>query len=416
MVGLLERLHSLAGLAGLIGLAWLLSEHRRSFPLRFVAVCVGLQTLLALLILNIDPLWRAVAALNYLVAALQRAARAGSAFIFRYLGGAPLPFDPKAGTGALIIAFEILPIVIVTAAVASLLWHWRVLPWIVTGLSRLLARSLGIGGAPALGVASTLFFGVVEAPLFVRAYLATVSRAELFAIMVAGLSTISGVVLVLYASLLGGVISAPAGHLITASLMSLPAGLAIARVMVPGGLDTPVDPDQPSVRYHGSLDAITRGTLDGLTLYLGIIAILITIFAFVNLADQLLAFLPPVNGEPVTLTRLMGWLFTPLVLLFGIAPQDAPAAGGLMGTKAVLNEFVAYQRFAAADLSPRSQLIMIYALCGFANLASIGMITATMATLAPTRRGDLSSLGLKAWAAGNLATGMTGAVAGLTRL
>lgn len=406
-------MQSSLGLLFLLGLAWAVSENRRAVPWRLVGLCLAVQVALALIILRIRLVWQAVAALGAPVAALERASRAGSSYIFGYLGGAPVPFDVKQGVSALVIAFDILPIVIVTTAVAALLWHWRVLPLIVTGLSKALSKSLGIGGAPALGVASTFFFGVVEAPPFIRAYLTRMSRAELFLIMTAGLATISGVVLVLYANLLADTFPSPVGHLITASLMSLPAAVALAQILVPGPLQTD-DTGGETLTYAGSIDAVIQGSVDGLKLFWAIIAILIVIFALVHLSDQILAFLPQVGGQPVTVARLFGWVFTPLVLLFGIPWSEAAAAGELMGIKAILNEFVAYQAFGAADLSPRSQLIMAYALCGFANLASIGMLTATLAALAPGRRAEIAGLGVKAWVAGNLATGMTGTVAGLT--
>lgn len=406
-------IQNLMGIAILLAFGWGLSEARRSVRWRLVFGCLGVQLILVLLILSVPPVWRAIAALGAPVQALERAARAGSSFLFGYLGGAPLPFDLKTGSSSLVIAFEILPIVIVTAAVAALLWHWRVLGWLVNGLSYFLRRGLGLGGAPALGVASTLFFGVVEAPLFIRAYVGRMSRAELFLVMVAGLATLSGVVLVLYASLLRDVYPAPTGHLITASLMSLPAAVLFAQLLVPGPLDSADDQARRNLRYAGTLDAIVRGTLDGMALFLNIIAILIVIFALVNLVDQILALLPVIGGEPVTLTRLFGWIFMPLVWLFGVPWAEASQAGALMGTKAILNEFVAYQDFAAAELSPRSQLIMTYALAGFANLASVGMLTAALGSMALDRRGEIAGLGLKAWVAGNLATGLTGAIAGL---
>ena len=404
------------GLGILVALAWLLSEDRRRFSWRWVVGAVGLQIALAFVFLNVPVLWRGLARVGAGVAALDRASRAGSSYMFGYLGGAPLPFEPIGGIRPLVIAFEILPIIIVTAALAALLWHWRVLPTLIRAFSWLLQRGLGIGGAVGLGTAANLFLGVVESPLVLRAYLTQMSRAELFMVMTAGLATVSGVVLVLYATLIEPVIANATAHILTASLISLPAALLFARVMVPGESHTGAEDFDRTIAYAGSMDAITRGTRDGLDVFLNVMAMLIVLFAFVHLSNEILALLPAVGGEALTLQRLFGWAFAPVVLLFGIPWSEAQTAGQLMGTKAILNEFIAYQQLAALEpnaLSPRSALIMTYAMCGFANLGSIGLQIATFSTLAPTRRAEVAALGAKAWLAGNLATGATGAVAAL---
>lgn len=304
-----------------------------------------------------------------------------------------------------------------TSALAALLWHWRIIPTVIRWLSKALRTSLGISGGAGLGTAANLFFGVVEAPLFIRGVLARLSRADLFLVMTAGLSTVSGVVLVLYATVLEPVVSGATGHIVTASVVSLPAAVLIARILVPAQHTEVNDTeDVSSLTYDGSLDAVVQGTMDGMKLYLAIIAVLVVVFAFVSLGNQILAAFPVVNGEHLSINRIFGWLFAPVVVLFGVTPSDALAAGQLMGTKAILNEFVAYQQLvdlAPGTLSPRSTLIMTYALCGFANLASVGMLVSAIGTLAPNQREAALALGMKAWLAGNLATGMTGAVAGL---
>jgi len=413
-------LHSLTGLVALIGLTWLMSEDRNKVSWRWVGGAVSIQVILAAIVLNIPIVWSALGLLSTGVAALDQAARDGAAFVFGYAGGGPAPFPvPRDGT-SVIVAFQILPIVIVTSALAALLWHWRVLPTLITWLSRGLHKSLGISGGAGLGTAANLFFGVVEAPLFIRGVLARLSRADLFLVMTAGLSTVSGVVLVLYATILEPVLSGATGHIVTASVISLPAAVLIARILVPSQQPEAGEVDETSaLSYESSLDAVVQGTMDGMKLYLAIIAVLIVVFAFVSLGDQILSVFPATNGEALTVNRIFSWIFAPVVLLFGVSPADALAAGQLMGTKAVLNEFVAYQQLAALDpntLSPRSVLIMTYALCGFANLASVGMLVSSIGTLAPNQRTAALALGMKAWLAGNLATGMTGAVVGLVVL
>lgn len=410
------QLQPLLGILVLVAIGWALSEDRRAFNPRWTAGALAIQIVIALVLLKVPPLWQGLAALGEGVAALERASRAGSAYMFGYLGGAPLPFEPLEGRSTLIIAFEILPIVIVTAALSALLWHWRVLSAIIRGMSWALQKSLGIGGAAGLGTAANFFLGVVESPLLLRAWIRELSRAELFMVMTAGLATVSGVVLVLYATLIEPVVPGATGHILTASLLSLPAALLFARLMVPGPSTTGAEDFDRSISYTSSLDALTRGTEDGLKVFLSVMAMLIVVLALVHLVDSALGLLPEAGGTALTLDRITGWLFAPLVWLFGIPWAEAGTAGSLMGTKAVLNEFIAYQRLAALEpgaLSPRSAMIMTYAMCGFANLASVGLQIATFATLAPERRAEVAGLGLKAWLAGNLATGTTGAVAAL---
>jgi concentrative nucleoside transporter, CNT family len=410
-------IQSFLGLAGLIGLAWLISENRKAVPFRWVGLALVAQIALALVILKVPFVWAAISFLSRGVTALDEAARTGAAFVFGYAGGGASPFPIPGDGTSVIVAFQILPVVIVTSALAALLWHWRVLPTIIRWLSGSLQKTLGIGGGAGLGTAANLFFGVVESPLFIRGILDKLNRAELFMVMTAGLATVSGVVLVLYATILEPVLPGATSHIVTASLISLPAALLIARVMVPGSLsNADLDKDLADLSYDSSLDAVVQGTMDGMKLYLAIIAILIVVFAFVSLGDQFLTLFPEVAGSALTIDRLFGWVFAPIVLLFGIPPSEALAAGQLMGTKAILNEFVAYQALAALDptaLSPRSTLIMTYALCGFANLASVGMLVSVIGTLAPKVRSTALELGIKAWVAGNLATGMTGTVIGL---
>ncbi|MEM6586299.1 MAG: nucleoside transporter C-terminal domain-containing protein, partial [Pseudomonadota bacterium] len=351
---------------------------------------------------------------------IESATREGSSYMFGYLGGAPLPFELKEGfETTTIIAFQILPLVIVFSALAALLWHWGVLRAAVNGLSFLLRRTLGVSGVVGLAGGANMFLGVVESPLTIRAYFDRVSRAELFQIMVLAMSTISGAVLVLYASTLKSTLDNPVGHMIAASLVSLPAALLIAKLMVPGAPEdeaTAAEEGETGLKYDSSIDAIVKGTMDGMQLFLAVIAIIIVVFALVALADAALGLLPIVGDDPLTLKRIFGWLFAPLMWLIGVPWGDAATAGGLMGTKAILNEYVAYLELAALEegaLGERSQLITTYALCGFANLASVGLLVSTIGTLCPERRAEAANLGIKSWIAGNIATAMTGAWVGL---
>lgn len=418
---LFDQLRGVIGLAVLVALAWAFSEDRRSHPgWRWMAGALALQGVLALLIVRVPFVWEIVGLANNAVSAVEQATLKGSSYMFGYLGGAPLPFALAEGEQPpLIIAFQILPLVIVFSALAALLWHWGVLRWLVNGLSFLLRRSLGVSGVVGLSGGANMFLGVVESPLVVRAYFDRMTRAELFQVMVLAMATISGAILILYATTLRDTVPDAVGHMISASLISLPAALLIARLMVPGSADdakTAVAKDEPGLKYESSIDAIVKGTMDGMALFLAVIAVIIVVFALVALADQVLALLPLIEGEAVSLKRLFGWLFAPFMWLLGIPWAEAQAAGGLMGTKAILNEYVAYLELAAlpdGTFSPRSLLIVTYALCGVANLASVGLLVSTIGTLCPERRAEAAGLGMKSWLAGNLASAMTGAWIGL---
>jgi CNT family concentrative nucleoside transporter len=290
----------------------------------------------------------------------------------------------------------------------------------VRAFAWVLRRTLGIGGALGLGAAANVFVGMVEAPLLIKPYLGSMSRAALFALMSTGMATIAGTVMVLYATLIGDTVPAAMGHILTASLVNAPAALVIAHILVPqalaGSAGEPAD-DLPRLTpdHAGAMDAVTRGTLDAIPLLLNIMAMLIVMVALVSLGNELLGLLPPLGGAPLTLERLLGWAFAPVVWLIGIPWQEAAVAGRLMGIKTVLNELLAYVRLAelpVATLSERSRLVMTYALCGFANLGSLGIMIGGLGALAPARRSEVTALGLRSILAGTLATLMTGALAG----
>ena len=419
---LATRFQGLLGIALLLLAAWALSENRALRPgWRWIAGAVALQFALALTIVRVPVVWSVIGLANDGVRAIERATLVGSSYMFGYLGGAELPFALKDGADApLVIAFQILPLVIVFSALAALLWHWRVLQAAVRGISWALRKTLGVSGVVGLAGGANLFLGVVESPLVVRAYFDRMRRAELFAIMVLAMSTISGAILVLYATTLRATVPDAVGHMISASLISLPAAVLLARLMVPGKSDTgaaaAIDGDEPGLAYDNSFDAIVKGTMDGMQLFLAVVAIIIVVFAFVALTDQMLAALPQVAGEALSLKLLFGWVFAPIMWAIGVPWAQAADAGALMGTKAVLNEYVAYLELAALPpdtFGAKGQLVTTYALCGVANLASVGLIISTIGTLSPARRAEVAGLGMKSWFAGNAATLMTGAVIGI---
>jgi CNT family concentrative nucleoside transporter len=409
-------LQSALGFAVLVLIAWLLSEDRRAVSWRIVLSGALLQIVLAAALLKL-PLFRDLfLALNELLSALERATQEGTRFVFGFLGGGPQPYAERPGASSFVLAFRALPLILVVSALSALLFHWRVLPAIVRAFAAVLEKAMGVGGAVGLSTAANIFVGMVEAPLFVRPYLKEMSRGELFIVMTGGMAGIAGTVMALYAAILGPVLPDAMGHILSASIISAPAAILIAAVMVPPrGAPTSgrLVPPQPA---RSSMDAVTRGTLDGLQLLLAIVAMLIVLIALVTLVNLALGLLPHWGGAQVTLQRVLGYGMAPFVWLAGVPAAEAVTAGALMGTKTVLNEFIAYVDMAqlpADALSARSRLIMTYCLCGFANFGSLGILIGGMASMVPERRDEIVALGLRSIVAGTLATLMAGAVVGM---
>lgn len=410
------RLQCFAGLLAILAIAWALSEKRRKTPLRLIVTGVVSQIVLGMILLKLPLFRKLFLGLNHLVLALERATAAGTGMVFGYLGGGPLPFEAAEPGNLFILAFRALPLVLVISALSALLFYWRILPLIVRGFAWCLTRTLGVGGAEGLGVAGNVFVGMVEAPLFIRPYLDLMTRSELFTLMTAGMATIAGTVMVLYASILGTVIPDVMGHILTASIISVPAAVTIAKIMIPETGSVTGGRLSVEEEAHNSMDAITRGTLQGVQLLINIVAMLVVLVALVHLVNILLTLLPDWKGSEITLQRIFGLITAPLVWLIGIPWPEAATAGSLLATKTILNEFVAYLDLSALPegaLSERSKLIMTYAMCGFANPGSLGIMIGGLGTMAPQRRGEIVSLGLRSIAAGTLATCMTGAVVGL---
>jgi CNT family concentrative nucleoside transporter len=395
-------------------IAWGLSEDRRSVAWRPVAAGMVLTLGLGVVLLKAPFVQQAFLALNDLLGALEKATRDGTSFVFGFLGGAPLPYPESYPGASFVLAFRALPLVVVVSALSALLFYWRVLPWIVKGLSFALEKTMGVGGAIGLSSAANVFVGMVEAPLIVKPYIRDMSRSELFILMSCGMATVAGTVMALYASILSKVIPDALGHILVASIISTPAAIAISVLMVPGKGTT--EGKLVPQTATSSMDAVTRGTVDGVQLLINIVAMLLVLVALVSLANQILSLLPEVWGGPVTLQRVLGILMAPLVWIMGIPWSEATAAGALMGTKTVLNELLAYidlAKLPAGTLSPRSSLMMTYALCGFANFGSLGIMIGGLATMAPERRDEIVSLGGKTIVSGTLATCVAGSVVGI---
>ncbi|WP_319778052.1 nucleoside transporter C-terminal domain-containing protein [Maridesulfovibrio sp.] len=410
-------IQSLAGLLGLIFIAWLFSESRKDLSMKNILSGLILQFGVAVLMLKVPFFSDLVMYLNHAVDALQQATQAGTSFVFGYLGGAPLPFTENSPGASWTLAFRALPLILVVSALSALLFYWRVIPVVVKFFSLALQKTMDIGGALGLGVASNIFVGMVEAPIIIGPYVKSMSRSELMTLMISGMATISGTVLVLYASILNPVLPGAIGHILTASIISAPAAILISRVMVPEHKNHQGE-DGLNIKSNASssMDAMVKGTSDGVTLLINVVAMLLVLVALVALINQVLAFLPDIFGEQLTLQRILGFIMWPVVWLMGIPASEAYTASSLMGTKTILNEFLAYLQMAGlpeGTLSPRSTIIMTYAMCGFANLGSLGILIGGLITIAPSRKDEIVDLGSKSVIGGTLATCMTGAIVGL---
>ncbi len=412
----MNLLHGFFGVGCLLALAFAMSEDRRAIPFRVVAAGVSLQIALAVLLLKFPPARAIMTTLAGAVGALDHATEAGTSFVFGYLGGAALPFEPNGKGSTLVLAFHVFPLILVICALASLLFHWGVMQKVVGAMAFALRRTVGVGGALGTGAAVNFFVGMVEAPILIRPYLAKMPRGELFALMSAGMAGISGTVMVIYGRILLPVMPDAFGHILTAALISAPAAIAVAAIMTPFA----PNPDaEGAIVIHdpplNSLEAISRGTTDGIVILANIVAHLIVLLALVALFNSVLSALPDIFGAPLTLQRLFSWVFRPVAFLIGVDGPDLDIAARLLGTKTALNEFIAYLDLAnlpEGAISARSKLILLYALCGFANFGSVGILVGGVSAMAPERKHDVVALGLKALISGTIASLMGGALIG----
>jgi CNT family concentrative nucleoside transporter len=409
-------IQSIAGLVVFVVLALAMSENRKKVSIKTVATGLALQLAVGMVLLNLPFFRDFFLFLNRIVLSLEESTAAGTSFVFGYLGGGSLPFNEKFPGSSFILAFRALPLILVISALSSLLFYWKILPLIVKGFSKFMQKTMRLGGAEGLGVSANIFVGMIESPLFIRPYLKDMTRSELFTLMTCGMATIAGTVMVLYASILSSVIPDVMGHILTASIISVPAAVTVSKIMIPEtGKLTSGDLTSPEESVS-AMDAITKGTIQGIQLLINIVAMLIVLVALVHLVNLLLGFLPQISGRKVTLQLILGCAMSPVVWLMGIPWNEAFTAGSLMGTKTILNEFIAYidmSRLAEGALSPKSLMIMTYAMCGFANPGSLGIMIGGMGTMVPQRRNEIVSLGFRSIVAGTIATCMTGAVVGI---
>lgn len=417
----MNLLQAIFGILSFVAISWLISEQRRNVDWRIIVVGLTLQFVIAIIMFQVPAIQDALSGLNAMVISLVNATEAGTSFVFGYLGANPsaansYPFQVTDGNSTFILAFRVLPLILFFTVLSALLWHFRILPWVIKGFAFALKRLLGVGGAVGVSTAANIFLGMVEAPILIRPYLARLTRSELFMVMTCGMATVAGSVMVLYSMLLANVIENVLAHILTASVISAPAALMIAKIMVPGDSNTEGGDIADSITYLGGMDAISRGTTDGLRLLVNVGAMLFVLVSLVALVNAILSLLPTLAGNPVTLEGMLGYLFFPVVFLMGIPIDECLVAGSLMGSKTILNELFAYiqlANLAPEALSDRSRLILIYAICGFANLGSLGIMIGGIGGMCPERRAEIVALAPKSLISGTLATCMTGALVGI---
>lgn len=409
-------LQACMGLILFFATAWLCSENRRQVNIKSALWGLAIQIIIAVIVIKFPFVRAGFLWIGEGVMALRDATAAGTSFVFGYLGGGDSPFTVKEGISNYIFAFQALPMIIVVSAIAMLLFHWRVLPIIVKIFSGVFQKTLGIGGALGVCAAAKIFLGQTEAPLLVKPYLGKFTRSELFTVMTAGMATTSISIMVIYAMILHGTVPDPIAHILTASIISVPAAITISRILIPQVGEETTGHLVVPYQFSGSMEAITQGTTDGMRLYINILAMLIVFLAIVAIANSLLGFLPSIDGNVMSLQLILGYVLAPLAWFIGIPWEEAIPAGALLGKKTILNELIAFKALADLPqglLSVKSSIIMTYALAGFANLSSIGIQIGGIGTMVPERRQEIIALGVKAMIAGTIASCMSGAIVGI---
>ncbi len=416
----LEIARALLGFLVFGGVAWLLSEQRRDFPVRPIAAGLFYQFLFAVLLTRIPAIVAMLGGIAYGVDAVQASASDGARFVFGYLGGGPEPYVRAAGPAStFIFAFQALPAILLVSALAALFWHWRILQFAVRGFAWLFGRLFGVSGPVGVSTSACIFLGMVEAPLLVRPLLSRLSRGELFIIMVDGMSVIAGSMMILLGSVLSPHIPNAFAHLLTASLISTPMAIGIARAIVPtvevgmdGGGGEKLQLTSP---YRSSLDALSSGTINAIHMAANIVALLIVFVGTIALINRGLGLMA-IGGQPLSLGLVFGWAFSPVAWLMGVPMGDLATVGGLLGTKVTTNEVVAYGQLAAlpmGTLTPKATLIATYALCSFGNIGSVAILIGMLAAIVPEKAEEIVQLGPRALAAAFLTSCSTGPVIGI---
>ncbi len=408
-----DNARALIGIVLIYGLCWVLSEKRKLFPWKIVLGATAMQFAFALILFGIPFIKDILLAANGLVDGLQNATRAGTSFVFGYVGDNVAAGELIGGSPPPLFFFQILPIIIVVAALSAILWHWHILRWITNGFAFVFRRGMGLGGATSLAVSANVFMGMTEAPVLIRPYIKGMTRSELLIMMTAGFATIAGSVLVVYGAFLEGKMANPLPQLLAASIIAAPAAVGVALAMIPETTPASERMKDPDFKYASTMDAFSTGATDGLKIVFNIATMLIAALALLWLVNAGLGVFPDVNGAPLSIERILGWIFAPLMYMIGVPWSEASQSGSLMGVKTVLTEFVAFLQLAEVPveaMDPRTRMITAHAICGFANFGSMGILIGGLSIVEPERRDDFLSLAWRTLLAGTLATCLSGAV------
>ena len=409
-------IQSLIGIAALILIAIPFSESIQKIKVKFIIYALLIQTSLAFILLEIPFISSFFDVMSMAVESLRLSAIEGSSFVFGYLGGGDAPFEVSNNQNLPIFAFTFLPMLIFLSALSALLWHWKILPFLIKLLAKLFEKPLDAKGPIGLAATANIFLGQLEAPLLIKPYLNKMNQRDLLIIMTVGMSTIAGSVMVLYITWLDDKFTGVIGHFLTASILSVPAAIMFSNILIPSAQTELKTAKEDLKMYESSMDAISVGTKDGLNMFLSVIASLIVFLSLVALADFILGIFPDVYGEPISLQRIAAFIFAPIAWLMGIPFAEIIPAGNLLGTKTIFNELIAFNDLRDLDtnvLSERSQLIMLYGICGFANISSVGILLGGLSAICPDIRGTLLKIAFRALFAATLASCLTGTVVSL---
>lgn len=409
-------IQSLIGIVALILIAIPFSESIQKIKVKFIIYALLIQTSLAFILLEIPFISSFFDVMSMAVESLRLSAIEGSSFVFGYLGGGEAPFEVSNNQNLPIFAFTFLPMLIFLSALSALLWHWKILPFLIKLLAKLFEKPLDAKGPIGLAATANIFLGQLEAPLLIKPYLNKMNQRDLLIIMTVGMSTIAGSVMVLYITWLDDKFTGVIGHFLTASILSVPAAIMFSNILIPSAQTELKTAKEDMNMYESSMDAISVGTKDGLNMFLSVIASLIVFLSLVALADFILGIFPNVYGEPISLQRIAALIFAPMAWFMGIPFAEIVPAGNLLGTKTIFNELIAFNDLRDLDtniLSERSQLIMLYGICGFANISSVGILLGGLSAICPDIRGTLLKIAFRALFAATLASCLTGTVVSL---
>ena len=411
-----DNVRALIGIILIYGIAYGFSENKRAFPWRIVIGATIIQAALALILFGVPLIRSGLFQANLVVDSLISATAYGTSFVFGPVFGTQAGWEGLTGQPGPIFALHLLPLIIVIAALSAVLWHWHLLRWVTKSFAVVFNRLLGLGGATSLAVSANVFMGMTESPVLVKPYLLKMTRSEIFILMTAGFATVAGSVLVLYGVFLDGVLPNALGQLLGASLIATPAAVAVSLVMVPETNDINQRAYEPDFEYNSTMDAFSTGASDGLKILTNIVTMLIAAFAVLYLVNELFGALPDFNGSELSIERILGWLFAPLMYMIGVPLGEAAQAGSLMGVKTVLTEFVAFLQLAeipAGDMSQRTRMITAHAICGFANIGSVGILIGGLSMIEPGRRSTFLELAGITLVSGTLATCLSAAIVAL---